>query len=210
MMSVVRGLRPQPAHGQLQQHQQLSHLRTSTDTASFDAVEDWINDVKTERGGDVLILMVGNKVDLASARVVSVEAGQEAAQRLGAMFMECSARTGQGIKDMFRDIAETLPSRNTAATPAPCTYTLAPQVLAAPHVSPPARPPALLHTHPAQYQMSSWQPIASPTKSHSQAQAVAAGDASAFHRPFLAHIHIHATTLQPAWHIRAQLMWVYV
>ena len=105
-----------------QQHHQRSHLtHTSTDTASFDAVEDWINDVKTERGGDVLILMVGNKVDLASARVVSVEAGQEAAQRLGAMFMECSARTGQGIKDMFRDIAETLPSRNTAATPAPRT-----------------------------------------------------------------------------------------
>ena len=34
------------------------------DSASFDAVDQWIEDVRAERGDDVVIVLTGNKLDL--------------------------------------------------------------------------------------------------------------------------------------------------
>lgn len=41
------------------------------DRASFQNIDTWIQDARAVRGNDVVILMVGNKVDLAEKRVVS-------------------------------------------------------------------------------------------------------------------------------------------
>ena len=35
-----------------------------TDPTSFNAVDQWIEDIRAERGDDVVIVLVGNKVDL--------------------------------------------------------------------------------------------------------------------------------------------------
>ena len=35
---------------------------------SFDNVKKWVEDVRSERGNDVIICIVGNKVDLAEKR----------------------------------------------------------------------------------------------------------------------------------------------
>jgi len=44
-------------------------LRMSpTDRASFLNSEQWIDDVRNERGNDVVIMLVGNKTDLADRR----------------------------------------------------------------------------------------------------------------------------------------------
>ena len=45
------------------------------DKASFSNVETWIADARAVRGNDVVILMVGNKVDLAEKRAVSAQEG---------------------------------------------------------------------------------------------------------------------------------------
>lgn len=43
-----------------------------TDVNSFQQTSKWIEDVRTERGSDVIIMLVGNKTDLADKRYVLV------------------------------------------------------------------------------------------------------------------------------------------
>lgn len=38
------------------------------DRPSFEGVNRWIDDVRTERGDDVIIVLVGNKTDLSDRR----------------------------------------------------------------------------------------------------------------------------------------------
>ena len=41
------------------------------DANSFQQTSKWIDDVRTERGSDVLIMLVGNKTDLSDKRLES-------------------------------------------------------------------------------------------------------------------------------------------
>lgn len=42
------------------------------DVNSFQQTSKWIDDVRTERGSDVIIMLVGNKTDLADKRYVDI------------------------------------------------------------------------------------------------------------------------------------------
>ena len=41
---------------------------SSTDRTSFNSVDKWIEDVRNERGSEVVIMLVGNKTDVADKR----------------------------------------------------------------------------------------------------------------------------------------------
>ncbi|KAM7131074.1 LOW QUALITY PROTEIN: ras-related protein Rab-6A [Ciconia maguari] len=69
----------------------------------------WIDDVRTERGSDVIIMLVGNKTDLADKRQVSIEEGERKAKELNVMFIETSAKAGYNVKQLFRRVAAALP-----------------------------------------------------------------------------------------------------
>merc|ERR1719189_3259636 len=56
---------------------------------SFLNTHKWIEDVREERGDDVVIMLVANK--------------------MGVMFMETSAKSGDNIKALFRKVATNLP-----------------------------------------------------------------------------------------------------
>lgn len=43
-----------------------------SDLNSFQQTSKWIDDVRTERGSDVIIMLVGNKTDLADKRYMVV------------------------------------------------------------------------------------------------------------------------------------------
>ena len=47
-----------------------------TNRQSFGNTKQWVEDVRTERGSDVIIMLVGNKIDLAEKRVVGTEEGE--------------------------------------------------------------------------------------------------------------------------------------
>ena len=79
------------------------------DRASFLNTAKWIEDVRAERGNDVVIMLVGNKTDLAEKRQVSTEEGEEKSKELDAMFIETSAKAGFNIKPLFRKVAMALP-----------------------------------------------------------------------------------------------------
>ena len=79
------------------------------DANSFHQTSKWIDDVRTERGSDVIIMLVGNKTDLADKRQVSTEEGERKAKELNVMFIETSAKAGYNVKQLFRRIASALP-----------------------------------------------------------------------------------------------------
>ena len=78
--------------------------------ASFLNTTKWVEDVRAERGNDVVICLVGNKTDLGNdKRQVSTEEGEERATKDGLLFMECSAKAGYNVKALFRKLATALP-----------------------------------------------------------------------------------------------------
>jgi len=83
---------------------------------SFLNTSKWIEEVRTERGSDVIIVLVGNKTDLVDKRQVSIEEGEGKAKDLGVMFIETSAKAGFNIKALFRKIAAALPGMETLSS----------------------------------------------------------------------------------------------
>ncbi|KYM77540.1 Ras-related protein Rab-6A [Atta colombica] len=69
-----------------------------TNANSFHQTSKWIDDVRTERGSDVIIMLVGNKTDLSDKRQVSTEEGERKAKELNVMFIETSAKAGYNVK----------------------------------------------------------------------------------------------------------------
>ncbi|KAG6420270.1 hypothetical protein SASPL_116793 [Salvia splendens] len=59
---------------------------------SFLNTAKWIENVRTERGSDDIIVLVGNKTDLLDKRKVSMKEAEEKARDLSVMFIETSAR----------------------------------------------------------------------------------------------------------------------
>merc|ERR1711976_867970 len=80
-----------------------------TNANSFQQTSKWIDDVRTERGSDVIIMLVGNKADLSDKRQVSTEDGERKAKELNVMFIETSAKAGYNVKQLFRRVAAALP-----------------------------------------------------------------------------------------------------
>uniref|UniRef100_A0A0G4GE03 Uncharacterized protein n=1 Tax=Chromera velia CCMP2878 TaxID=1169474 RepID=A0A0G4GE03_9ALVE len=78
------------------------------DRRSFEATSSWAEEVRRERGDEILIALVGNKIDLVDMRQVSYEEGQAQAEQLNATFFEASAKTGQNVKELFRAMAKRL------------------------------------------------------------------------------------------------------
>ena len=85
-----------------------------TNRASFLNTSKWIEDVRNERGNDVIIVLVGNKTDLSERRQVSLEEGEDKANKEGIMFIESSAKAGFNIKALFRKLASSLPGMESS------------------------------------------------------------------------------------------------
>jgi len=88
-----------------------------TNRGSFLSTSKWIDDVRSERGDDVIIVLVGNKADLSDKRQVTLEEATAKAAELSVMFMETSAKAGHNVKSLFKKIALSLPGmeKETAA-----------------------------------------------------------------------------------------------
>ncbi|ORY94664.1 ras family-domain-containing protein [Syncephalastrum racemosum] len=80
-----------------------------TNRNSFSHTTKWIDDVRAERGTDVIIVLVGNKTDLNDKRRVTVEEGEKKAREYNIMFIETSAKAGFNVKALFRKIGHALP-----------------------------------------------------------------------------------------------------
>lgn len=89
-----------------------------TNRASFEGTRRWVDEVRSERGADVVVALVGNKSDAVDRRQVSAEEGEERARELGAaVFVETSAKAGFNVKALFRRVAAALPGLEALAAP---------------------------------------------------------------------------------------------
>lgn len=75
---------------------------------TFKHVQHWLSDIRDRCHDKIAIILVGNKLDLDKRRTVSTAEGQSLAKHHGLLFCETSARTGQGVEDVFRMLAATV------------------------------------------------------------------------------------------------------
>ncbi|KAK0523241.1 Ras- protein Rab-18 [Tilletia horrida] len=72
---------------------------------TFDALTNWFNELDTfSTSSDVVKMVVGNKTDKEFQRVVTTEEGQAFADKMGALFIETSAKRGVGVSNAFDEL----------------------------------------------------------------------------------------------------------
>ncbi|KAI6240671.1 Ras family protein [Aphelenchoides fujianensis] len=75
---------------------------------SFRHLDQWFNEMTRNVPSRLVYIVMANKSDLATARVVSESEGREYAASKGALYVETSALNGRGIELGVREIAEQL------------------------------------------------------------------------------------------------------
>ena len=77
-----------------------------TNKNTFTNVKNWVDDCKKQTPKNVIMLLVGNKIDLEDKREVSFEEGENFAKDNSMLFYETSAKNGDNIENIFYDSAE--------------------------------------------------------------------------------------------------------
>jgi len=71
------------------------------------------------------MVIVGNKVDKAEKnRQIRVDVGREYALSVGASFIECSAKTKEGVEELFREVSQKLVQNKKNIAKAPISATI--------------------------------------------------------------------------------------
>lgn len=76
---------------------------TSYDT--FSDVKSWAHELMNRVGGELMMVVVGNKMDLVEERVVEAATAKDYAASIGALFFETSALDDTGVQEMFQEVA---------------------------------------------------------------------------------------------------------
>ena len=86
-----------------------------TNKESFLSLNKWLTDAKNNASENTIYVICGNKIDLKERRTVNEnEINKYIEKNTGVIYMECSAKNGQGIKDLFNAIAKNLGENNFA------------------------------------------------------------------------------------------------
>ena len=67
-----------------------------------------MNDVKTLASSDIVIILVGNKSDMDDEREVTFMEATRFAQENNLIFLETSAKSGEGIEEVFMKCSRTI------------------------------------------------------------------------------------------------------
>lgn len=87
-----------------------------TSKKSFASLEKWVKDVRMERGDDVLVVVVGNKLDMGAKRQVTTEEAEQFGALINSkFFVETSTKANHNVKLLFRRIAACLPEFSETA-----------------------------------------------------------------------------------------------
>ena len=76
---------------------------------SFNNIEKWLNDIKTQSNPDVKTFLIGNKADLEDKRKITKATGEKFCQEHQiSFFAETSAKTGFNVENVFVEVAKEL------------------------------------------------------------------------------------------------------
>ncbi|XP_036816348.1 ras-related protein Rab-37 isoform X1 [Oncorhynchus mykiss] len=82
-----------------------------TSKSSFDNIRAWLTEIHEYAQRDVVIMLLGNKADMASERVIRRDEGEKLAREYSVPFMETSAKTGVNVDLAFIAVAKELKHR---------------------------------------------------------------------------------------------------
>ena len=68
---------------------------------SFAHTDYWVNETKELKREDAIFVLIGNKTDLEEKRTISTKDAENYATEKGFLFQEVSAKTGDGIEELF-------------------------------------------------------------------------------------------------------------
>ncbi|TWW69608.1 Ras-related protein [Takifugu flavidus] len=100
-------------HAYYRDAQALLLLYDVTSKTSFDNIRAWLTEIHEYAQKEVVIMLLGNKSDMAAERAVKTEEGEKLAKEYGVPFMETSAKTGVNVELAFLAIAKELKHRTT-------------------------------------------------------------------------------------------------
>lgn len=84
-----------------------------TNKTSYDNIRAWLSEIREHANEDVVIMLLGNKSDCGTERVVKREDGERLAQEYKVPFMETSAKTGLNVELAFLAVARELKARKS-------------------------------------------------------------------------------------------------
>ncbi|MHA1836168.1 MAG: Rab family GTPase [Candidatus Odinarchaeia archaeon] len=76
-----------------------------TRTSSFENLTNWIDELHSYTKVGIPKIIIGNKLDLVNMRMVKKEDGIKLAQQYNSMYLETSAKTGEGVDEAFKKLA---------------------------------------------------------------------------------------------------------
>jgi small GTP-binding protein len=77
-----------------------------TNLQSFENIKSWINQIREEASPNVVIYLVGSKIDLEEERKVTKKDGEKLAEEFGLPFLEASGKSGINVNEVLDDIVE--------------------------------------------------------------------------------------------------------
>ena len=83
----------------------------TTERESFKNASNWMNEINRYASENVNRLLVGNKCDMDSKKVVSFDEGKELADQLGIKFLETSAKSSHNVEQAFTLMASEIKAR---------------------------------------------------------------------------------------------------
>lgn len=89
-----------------------------TNSSSFQKAQNWIKELKKQAPEGIVICLVGNKADLEDERQVDASAVTAYVEELSGEGIrvfteECSAKSGEGVLEIFTNVAKALPVEET-------------------------------------------------------------------------------------------------
>jgi small GTP-binding protein len=79
-----------------------------TNPTSFHNINEWLAFFRSTGPDKALLFLIGNKTDLEDARMVSREDAAQWATEHSCPYFETSAKTGDGVNELFRAVPATL------------------------------------------------------------------------------------------------------
>ena len=70
----------------------------------MEKAKSWVKELQRQANPNIVIALVGNKIDLLASREVGTEEAKAYANEEGLLFLEVSAKTGDNVAETFLEI----------------------------------------------------------------------------------------------------------